>query len=207
MVMMSAMELDTEPPSSDTGEGRQPAPGELRLVQLLVNSAEPDIGRDDLPDAAALGRWLVEQGLLSSAEAGTVTEGDRSRLVTLREALRDLLGANAGEPLDPAASAVLDLETSRVPLQVRIDGEGCVALAPARGGIDGAVARLLAAIAAASIEGTWRRLKSCRDDTCRWAFYDSSRNASSAWCSMAVCGNRAKARRHRERRKGAPALS
>ena len=183
--MIRAMELATEPSASS--EGRQPAPGELRLVQLLVNTSEPDVGRDDLADAGAVGRWLVEQGLLADTEAGMVTEGDRTRVVTLREALRDLLGANAGEPLDPAASAVLDLETSRVPLQVRIDG---------------VVARLLAAIAAASIAGTWRRLKACRDDTCRWAFYDSSRNASSAWCSMAVCGNRAKARRHRERRKG-----
>ena len=203
MVMMSAMELATEPSASS--EGRQLAPGELRLVQMLVNTSEPDIGRDDLADAAALGRWLVEQGLLAGAEAGTVTEGDRGRMLALREALRDLLGANAGEPLDSAASAVLDQETSRVPLQVRIDGEGCVALAPARGGIDGVVARLLAAIAAASIAGTWPRLKACRDDTCRWAFYDSSRNASSAWCSMAVCGNRAKARRHHERVRAAGA--
>ena len=185
---------------ADTGS-RQPAPGELRLVQLLVNSAEPDVGRDDIADPAALGRWMVERGLLSEAEAGTLTRGDHARVIALREALRDLLGANAGEPMDPAAAALLDAETSRVPLQVRIAADGSVALEPARGGLDGAVARLLAAIAEASIEGTWRRLKACRDDTCRWAFYDASRNASSAWCSMAVCGNRAKARRHREKRR------
>jgi predicted RNA-binding Zn ribbon-like protein len=179
----------------------KPAPGELRLVQLLVNSAEPDVGREDLADAASLRRWLVRHDLLGEGEVATVTEGDLARVLTLREALRDLLGANAGAPLDPSASAVLDAETSRVPLQVRISGDGSVSLAPARGGIDGAIARVLAAIAAASIDGTWRRLKACRDDTCGFAFYDSSRNGSSAWCSMAVCGNRAKARRHRARKR------
>lgn len=197
MVMMSTMDAPETVPTA----ARQPAPGELRLVQLLVNSAEPDIGREDIPDAAALGRWLVEQGLLPGAEAGSVTEGDRARILELREALRDLLGANAGEAMDEHAAAVLEAETTRVPLQVRIAEDGCVTLAPARGGIDGAVARVLAAIAAASIEGTWRRLKACRDETCRWAFYDSSRNVSAAWCSMASCGNRAKARRHREKRR------
>jgi len=195
MVMMSTMDTAETP----TTESRQPAPGELRLVQLLVNTVEPDVGREDFTDAAAMGGWLVEHGLLAAGEAGSVTEGDRARLVELREALRDLLGANDGDPVDPHASAVLDAETARVPLQVRIAGDGGVALVPARGGIDGAVARILAAIAAASIEGTWRRLKTCRDDTCRWAYYDSSRNVSAAWCSMRSCGNRAKARRHRER--------
>lgn len=186
-----------------TTEGRQPAPGELRLVQLLVNTAEPDIGREDIADAAALGRWLVEQELLSAADAAALTDADRQRAVALREALRDLLGSNAGEPLDPASAQLIEAETRRAPLEVCFDEAGGAALAPARGGMDGVVARVLAAIAAASIEGTWRRLKACRDDTCRWAFYDASRNASSAWCSMAVCGNRAKARRHRERRRQA----
>ena len=195
MVMIGDME------TAEDEDPTKPAPGELRLVQLFVNSAEPNEGREDISDAASLGRWLVRHDLLGETEVGTVTEGDRSRVVTLREALRDLLGANAGEALDPAASAVLDAESARVPLRVRISGDGRVSLAPGRAGIDGAVARVLAAIAAASIEGTWWRLKACRDDTCRFAFYDASRNASSAWCSRASCGNRAKARRHRERRR------
>ena len=46
-------------------------------------------------------------------------------------------------------------------------------------------------------DGTWRRLKACREDTCQWAFYDRSKNRSGTWCSMAVCGNRAKARAYR----------
>ena len=42
---------------------------------------------------------------------------------------------------------------------------------------------------------TWERLKACSRDTCRWAFYDGSRNHSARWCSMSGCGNIVKMRR------------
>jgi len=51
----------------------------------------------------------------------------------------------------------------------------------------------------AQADGTWDRMKACAADTCRWAFYDHSRNRSRQWCDMAVCGNRAKARTYRKR--------
>ncbi|GGP14740.1 CGNR zinc finger domain-containing protein [Oceanobacillus neutriphilus] len=40
------------------------------------------------------------------------------------------------------------------------------------------------------------RVKQCEGEPCGWLFYDSSRNKSRRWCSMADCGNREKARRH-----------
>ena len=40
------------------------------------------------------------------------------------------------------------------------------------------------------------RVKLCDAKDCGWIFYDSNRNRRRRWCSMAVCGNRAKARRH-----------
>jgi len=43
--------------------------------------------------------------------------------------------------------------------------------------------------------------------TCTWLFVDESKNHSRRWCSMRDCGNRAKVRRHYERRKRAPARS
>ncbi|XXM72428.1 CGNR zinc finger domain-containing protein [Lysinibacillus sphaericus] len=39
------------------------------------------------------------------------------------------------------------------------------------------------------------RVKQCEGDPCGWLFFDTSRNRSRRWCSMADCGNRAKARR------------
>ena len=49
--------------------------------------------------------------------------------------------------------------------------------------------------------GTWERFKVCRSDTCRWAFYDHSKNGRSCWCSMRVCGSRQKARTYRARQR------
>jgi predicted RNA-binding Zn ribbon-like protein len=51
-------------------------------------------------------------------------------------------------------------------------------------------------------DGTWARVKACRAEDCRWAFYDFSRNRSGTWCDMAVCGNRAKVRAYRARTAG-----
>jgi predicted RNA-binding Zn ribbon-like protein len=48
-------------------------------------------------------------------------------------------------------------------------------------------------------DATWERMKACRADDCRWAYLDTARNRSRAWCSMRVCGNRAKVQAYRER--------
>ncbi|HML24579.1 MAG TPA: ABATE domain-containing protein [Aggregatilinea sp.] len=48
------------------------------------------------------------------------------------------------------------------------------------------------------------RIGQCADDRgCGWLFYDRSRNRSRRWCSMESCGNRAKAKQHYERERGA----
>ena len=43
------------------------------------------------------------------------------------------------------------------------------------------------------------RFKVCGAASCRWLFFDTSKNCSRRWCDMATCGNRAKARRFRQR--------
>lgn len=45
------------------------------------------------------------------------------------------------------------------------------------------------------------RVRECAAERCAWLFLDASKNASRRWCDMAVCGNRAKARRHYQRKK------
>jgi predicted RNA-binding Zn ribbon-like protein len=46
---------------------------------------------------------------------------------------------------------------------------------------------------------TAERMKICGH--CGWLFLDRSKNRSRAWCDMAVCGNREKARRHYKRQR------
>ncbi|UCC71639.1 MAG: ABATE domain-containing protein [Gemmatimonadota bacterium] len=45
------------------------------------------------------------------------------------------------------------------------------------------------------------RVRLCESESCGWLFLDKSRNRTRRWCDMSVCGNRAKARRHYERKK------
>jgi predicted RNA-binding Zn ribbon-like protein len=44
------------------------------------------------------------------------------------------------------------------------------------------------------------RLRECQDDDCGWLFLDRSKNGSRRWCSSTDCGNRARAKRHYQRR-------
>jgi predicted RNA-binding Zn ribbon-like protein len=178
--------------------GRAPAPGGLALVQAFVNTVDLEGAADDLDTPERLRAWLVGHGLLDPA-AGAVGEADRMAALEVREALRGLLLAHNGVPMDPAAPALLDRAGARARLRAGFGPDGTVRLLADGDGIDQAVGRLLAAVATAATEGTWQRLKACRRESCRWAFYDHSKNRSGAWCTMAVCGNRAKARTYRRR--------
>ncbi|MBS0419923.1 MAG: CGNR zinc finger domain-containing protein [Proteobacteria bacterium] len=44
-----------------------------------------------------------------------------------------------------------------------------------------------------------QHVRTCKSDTCRWVFLDTSKNHSRRWCDMKICGNRMKARRFQAR--------
>ncbi|TMF35809.1 MAG: hypothetical protein E6I26_09495 [Chloroflexi bacterium] len=69
--------------------------------------------------------------------------------------------------------------------------------------MDDALARIAEPVVRALGTGHDDRIRICANDTCQWLFYDESRTGQRRWCNMATCGNRAKARRHRERLKAA----
>jgi predicted RNA-binding Zn ribbon-like protein len=173
------------------------APEPLGLVQRFLNTADLESGTDELADAAGARRWLVASRLLARGDA--FDEQDRKLLVEFRETLRRLAHANQGRGTEPGALRSLKEFAARAPLTVelRADGAELVAASP---GVEGAVARLLAVVFTAARDGTWSRLKACRNDACRWVFYDASRNRVGTWCSMAVCGNRHNVRAFRARR-------
>jgi predicted RNA-binding Zn ribbon-like protein len=174
----------------------QQAPGELELVRQFVNTNDFDEGIELLTTPAKLSEWLAAHDLQVDK---ALRRPDLERAIELREALRALLLANAGEPLDRQAVEKLNDLAGRIRLLVRFDEDGGTSLDSERGGIECALGEILAIVHRSMADGTWRRLKACRDDTCEWAFYDTSKNRSAHWCSMAVCGNRAKARAYRER--------
>lgn len=183
------------PENVSTPPSPKGAPGELDLVRQFVNTLDIEDEEDVLATVEGLGTWLRGVGL----PAGRLTAADVPRVHEVREAIRKLLLANNGEPLDPAALRELEAAARRAPLQVRFDDDGRAGLEPAGSGADAAIGALLGIVARAQAEGTWHRLKACLADPCQWAFYDQSRNRSRHWCSMSVCGNRAKVRSFRER--------
>ncbi len=178
---------------------QEQAPGELEVIRGFVNTMDIEHGADALANPGDLAAWLEAHGL---AEPGLkVSRGELERAVALREALRGvLLAHNTRSEVPESATEVLDATACRARLQLRFDLTGRSRLEAGRGGADGALGRLLAIVHAAAADGTWQRLKACRDHDCEWAFYDHTKNRSGAWCNMAVCGNRAKARAYRERR-------
>lgn len=114
--------------------------------------------------------------------------------------MRTLLAANNGMAgVDGEAIRTLNRAAGKAGLTVRFGEDGRAALLPIAGGVDGALARVLAAVHAGMEEGTWGRLKTCRNQGCVWAFYDRSKNRSGRWCSMGVCGNWTKTRAYRRR--------
>ena len=191
--------VDGVEPEPDGG-ARSPAPGSLHTVQRFVNTKDVEAGTDVLDSPGALRKWLSSAGLM--AEGETVTAAELRRAVAVREALRALLLSNNGEPLHPQAAAALDGAAAAAGLRVRFRDAGHAPLEPDSTGVDAPLGTPLGFVYEAIRDGTWHRLKACRSDTCRWAFYDHSRNRSGAWCSMAVCGNRSKVRAYHERRRG-----
>jgi len=180
--------------------GRAPAPPPLDLVQDFVNTEIPDWNRDDVATPELLGAWLVGRGLLAGDE--TVDAETFVAARALRSALRVLALANTlAEPVPPARRGELEAALARFPLGLRVV-DGTPALAPVERGAAGGLATLVAIVAEARCRGVWQRMKACREETCGWLFYDASRNRSSSWCSMQICGGREKARAYRRRAAG-----
>jgi predicted RNA-binding Zn ribbon-like protein len=183
--------------------GARRVPGELELVRQFVNTYDVEEGSDEIGSPGKLRAWLAGHALDDSLKAGPrIGEPEVEQAKRLRDALRALTLANNGEPLDPKAIPTLNSVAAGAQLRVWFGVGGRTQLEPAGEGVEAALGRLLAIVFAAMADGTWPRLKACREHTCQWAFYDLSKNRSATWCTMEVCGNRNKARAFRARQRG-----
>jgi predicted RNA-binding Zn ribbon-like protein len=173
----------------------KPAPMPLLLVQSFVNTWEADTGVDLLADPEAGPFWLEQAGLTHGSDV------DLAQARAIRESIRALLVQKSGEgDIEHAERSTLEALAAGARVQLAIEGDAIV-LHPA--GDDGPsflAATLLLIIRDAQRDGSWDRLKACRNPDCHWAYYDRSHAARGAWCDMAVCGNRMKNRNLRSRR-------
>jgi predicted RNA-binding Zn ribbon-like protein len=147
--------------------------------------------------------WLMRAGLLAhfmKAPASVLAEARE-----LREAIdAGVRAAVAGTAPDPAAVARVDdwlaLAGSRPALVAGPDGQPVLSDRVRAGSPRRALG--MVAYDAARMLGTPNeraRVRICGADTCSARFYDRSPAGARRWCSMALCGNQAKARRFRER--------
>jgi predicted RNA-binding Zn ribbon-like protein len=178
------------PPPSNTSQRSKPVSteecnpqscygGVVRLADFL-NTLDVDGGTDALADAASAAAWLAEQG-----RPPEVDDADLALARGVRAALRGELG----EPPAPMPE---------VPVRVVLAEDGpCLA----GGGtpLQTVIGEALAEAVALQATGEWSRVKTCALDSCRWVFFDESRNRSGRWCSMQGCGNKAKTAAYRAR--------
>ncbi|GAA1826740.1 CGNR zinc finger domain-containing protein [Agromyces salentinus] len=173
------------------------APGELEFVRSFVNTLDVEKGTDQLRDGTSWMAWATEHQVRGAASAA-----DLAVAREVREAIREAMIANHDRSGLPAgAISALDMIADRANVKVRFSATGA-RLRGSGAGIDAAFARIVTAVAESIADDTWTRLKACVNDECQWAFYDTSRSRTGQWCSMSICGNRAKQSRWRAARDG-----
>jgi len=172
---------------------------EAKAIRSFLNTVSLYADRDELASAETFRAWLREkQGF---DVTGPIDDATLERARELRNALRSLARANHDGHEDPEALATVNRIAASLPLGVEFPAPGDARLVPRGDGVDRYLGELLAKVFLAMRDGTWSRIKICAADDCQWAFVDASKNRSRAWCSMKVCGNRAKVRNYQRRRK------
>ncbi|OLF19301.1 CGNR zinc finger domain-containing protein [Actinophytocola xanthii] len=182
-------------PSHVTTTDPRPLTGEPLALDLLnTRWIDHGVRHDLLATVDGLATWLRSAGL-----AGDVTP-DRQTLDVLL-AVRDTLWT--------LVTGDDDSGTARAALN-RTLGHGWLRRSLGPTGPETAVetdppGQLPAWLAAADylrlLEENPARLRRCANPDCVLHFYDVSKNGNRRWCSMAGCGNRAKASRHYQRQK------
>ncbi|MFC4906447.1 CGNR zinc finger domain-containing protein [Actinomadura gamaensis] len=182
------------------------------LLRDFVNTLDVETRIDQIETPGRLDAWLREHALVPALTApapGTgrasgaagATDADLALARDLREGLRTAMLGHHG-PSAPLMPRSLEDAFAALPLRVTLsDGHPRLIPADHRSNQDvrAGLAHVAAAVMEAVADGTWARLKVCQESTCRWAFLDTSKNRSRAWCSMRVCGNRTKTRAYRAR--------
>ncbi|MGY5052090.1 CGNR zinc finger domain-containing protein [Streptomyces sp. 900105755] len=161
---------------------------ETLLLELLNSTPVVNgVAQDLLADPEAARSW-------QRAHGGSGTAAELRDLVAARDALQEVVRGNL-----PATSLapLLDGVTSRPQLSP----------AGVSWQLDAPEERRMAAEAVMAWSGVQQslpgRLRPCANPECRLFLIDRSRTNGARWCSMAVCGNRMKARRHYQRTRDA----
>jgi len=158
---------------------------EFLLAILNSTPVVAGVPTDDLADIAAARSWLVAVGGLGTAK-------ELEHLHRARAALQGIVrGDVARSELGPLLRGVSFVPEAQneIAWTLKVEPERMVAV------------RAILAFDALNSESPGR-LRPCANDECRLFLIDRSAANRARWCSMAVCGNRMKVRRHYQRTRG-----
>jgi predicted RNA-binding Zn ribbon-like protein len=157
---------------------------EVFLLAVLNSTPVIDgVPTDDFADTARTRAWLASAG-------GLGTEAEVQHVLGVRQALQAVVrGEQSPAVLAPAlqgATCVPAITDGQITWTLSVPSE-----------------RELAVRAVLTWDALAKqspgRLRPCANDECRLFLIDRSKAGTARWCSMAVCGNRMKARRHYQR--------
>ncbi|HEX5436760.1 MAG TPA: ABATE domain-containing protein [Gemmatimonadaceae bacterium] len=189
-----------------------------RLWLDFVNTDDVQRGVrvDGLATFEMLVRWLAAAGLLDADRAAAIRRraveqpaGATAALAEarrIRSALRALAAHGASHAEVRVATMVeinrvLGRSTGTRRLAVRADGSFTRSFLPVGDAFAGLMIPVVESAADALVLGEIARVRCCADARCPRVFFDNTKNGRRRWCDMATCGNRAKAARHRGRKK------
>jgi predicted RNA-binding Zn ribbon-like protein len=174
------------------------APEPLRRVQSFLNTRAT--GRPPEPDLlerpGSANTWLRT---LDWPTKPRLSADDLPPLRELREALQAEIEAGRGNPSRPQRSHLAQvLEKLRWKVTLY---DGQLVLVVEGAGWRQVAGTVIGDMLVAQQQGTWPRLKACRNPVCSVIFYDSSKNQSRVWDNTSVCGNIHNLRAARARRR------
>lgn len=177
----------------------------------FVNSVHPRVpaGRDYLGDVEDLILWARHAGLVdaewqkaASRVSPRTARAAFRRLIALRELLYTALAATA-EGRTPTTAVRREVAQAADEVRRRETfgwSDDAWAWRPRTSDPFRRLERLIVDDAL-DLLARPERLRKCEGEPCGWLFLDTTKNHSKRWCSMAGCGNRAKARRFQERQR------
>ncbi len=186
-------------------------------IDFLNSIATPvDTPVDWIGDGEGLVRWLLQAGLVSDDQLAQVRThampGELDRVADqardLREWFRGFVKERMGSPLPASAmealaplSRLLARDEAHQELVVHADGHFALRSARRWRSPEALLLPLGEAMARVIAEENFTHVKACEGPSCTLMFADHTRGHARRWCSMSICGNRAKVAAHRSRKR------
>ena len=190
--------------------------GDALGLDFLNSIATPvDTPVDWLADGSGLLRWLAQARLVPDAALGTIRAqalpGEMDKVAgqarDLREWFRGFVRNHMGRPLTGQAIDGLEPLNRLLERDERfsriVPQSGRLTLQPSRRwrSPEALLLPIGEALARFVCEEDFSHVKACEGPACTLLFADHTRGHARRWCSMAICGNRAKQAAHRSRLK------